>query len=311
MEMEDELEEKLKSVHNFTDIKPIPYKRLTRINQTVESFNSILDSIQSNELDAGSLLGELGSENRYVKQANIVIQELNVLEERNNDSTKRLSKLRSDIEKIQSTVHEQNRKVVDISNQLAHFANQISQHHPNAGELDSIINQASRLLNATRERDTDIEKRYNFAKKNAEDAEKLLKEILSKKLNDTSYDMLFETHAERHKLIKEFRDEIWDNAKSNSTLAKDITAVVNKRLVALQNTIDEIFKSHQNSKDELGKAEEVVQKMKSELLNIHDHYKDINDTLLNKARDITDEVRQMVKDYQEKLPEYQDRKSVV
>lgn len=256
MEIEDELEAKLQSVQNVTDIKPIPHKRLARILQNTESFNSILDSIQSSELDAETLLGELSTENRYVKQANIVLQEASVLEERNNDSTKRLAALRNDVEKVQSTVHEQNSRVVDISNQLAHFSSQIS-HHP-TNKVDDLIAEAEKLLNATRERDTDIEKRFNYAKKNAEDAEKLLKEILSKKLNDTSYDMLFETHAERHKLIKEFRDEIWDNAKSNASLAKDITAVVNQRLQTLQKTIDGIVTSHQNSKDELDKAEKVI-----------------------------------------------------
>uniref|UniRef100_A0A914D9X5 Laminin domain-containing protein n=1 Tax=Acrobeloides nanus TaxID=290746 RepID=A0A914D9X5_9BILA len=87
-------------------------------------------------------------------------------------------------------------------------------------------------------------------------------------------------------------------------LAKDITAVVNKRLQTLQNTIDGIVTSHQNSKDELDKAEKVVEKIKGELLNIHDHYTEINGTLLNKARDGTKEARAVVQTYQEFLPDY-------
>lgn len=156
--MEDALEARLKEVQNITDIKPIPHKRLARIQNSAESLNSILDTIKSDEADASALIGELGTENRYLRQANVIVQEANILDERNNASTNKLKNLEKILEDIQETVHEQNRRVVKISNQLSQFTYDIERHGP-ASQVESLVGEAQILLNATKERDVDIEKR--------------------------------------------------------------------------------------------------------------------------------------------------------
>jgi hypothetical protein len=92
-------------------MKPIPRKRLTRIQNTAQSLNELLDTIKSSEDDAHSLLGGISGENRYLKQANLVEQEFNVMLERTGDSSEKILELKDKLSMVRQKLNEQNRVV--------------------------------------------------------------------------------------------------------------------------------------------------------------------------------------------------------
>lgn len=75
-------------------------------------------------------------------------------------------------------------KFLDIVNQLSQFVHRSGQS-TSSSQLQYWLDQAESLLNASRERMAIIEKKYNYAKKNAEEAERLLnvKYLLLSKIN--------------------------------------------------------------------------------------------------------------------------------
>lgn len=111
MLIEDEMEAQLKSSANIADTKPIPRKRLNRINSTVQSLNDLLDTIKSNEDNAQSLIPAGDQENRYLKQARTVDQEFRGLKDRNVDSADRINEIRKELSKIREILAAQNRTV--------------------------------------------------------------------------------------------------------------------------------------------------------------------------------------------------------
>lgn len=105
------------------------------------------------------------------------------------------------------------------------------------------------------------------------DAEQLLKAILAKKLNDTSYDELFKTTQEHREMIKAFRDTIWDVARENTIKARDLTTATKARIVSLERLIAQIGQYETDAKEQLEQAEENVEDIRAHVLNIQDDYK--------------------------------------
>lgn len=111
MLLEDEMEEQLRGASNIAEIKPIPRKRLNRINNTAQSLNELLDTIKSSEDDAQTLIDNGNQENRYLKQAKIVKQEFEVLMDRNTDSIDRINYQKQQLAKLRKSLSEQNQTV--------------------------------------------------------------------------------------------------------------------------------------------------------------------------------------------------------
>ncbi|KAI1731181.1 laminin EGF domain-containing protein [Ditylenchus destructor] len=280
MMIEDDMERALASVQNFTDTKPIPRKRLNRIANTVTSLNEILDNIKSSESEAEGLLLNIGTENRYLKQANVAEQEFNLQEERNNDSLARLDFFGRELDAVRDVVHEQNRRVVDISNQLAQFSQRAGGVTDQPGELEHLVLQAEQYLESIRERDQNIEKELNYARNHAEKSERLLKDILSKKLDDTVYKDVVSKHTEYRDLIRDYRKTIWDQAKTSTITAKAIAHTTNDRLKVLERTIEQISELNRNATKELDEAQEFIEKTKNSADDIHSMYEEVEGSLV-------------------------------
>uniref|UniRef100_A0A7E4VA92 Laminin EGF-like domain-containing protein n=1 Tax=Panagrellus redivivus TaxID=6233 RepID=A0A7E4VA92_PANRE len=296
MQLEDELERDLETVQNLTDAKPIPHKRLRKIDDAVDSYHGILESIKLSEASAADLVGPDGkAENRNIKQANAVIEDAKVLRERANDAQQRLAELQKDVEDIRNIEHAQNRRVHDISTQLAAFTAHVT-NSQSSGNADHLVKEAEQYLETIKEREREIEKQLNYATKNAEDADALLTKVLAKKLNESSYKDLRDQYKEKHALLKAFRDTIWDDAKANSTAAKKLTEVVNNRLEQLKDTVAEIEKAAAEQKDTHAKTAETIEAIKQELLNSHDFYKEISENLLEKVKESSAKARAKIEE---------------
>lgn len=96
--------------------------------------------------------------------------------------------------------------------------------------------------------------------------------MLAKKLNDTSYDHLNEQEKKYRQLAKDYRNAIWDKARANITMAKQLTETVNSRLQSLTNTINKIQEIKSQLSGELDKSKENVDNLKSLLSTIEDNY---------------------------------------
>jgi phage shock protein A len=99
-----------------------------------------------------------------------------------------------------------------------------------------------------------------------------LKRVLSKKLNDTSYEWLNEQEKKYRQLARDYRTAIWDQARLNITKAKEFTETVANRLQTLTDTITQIQEVKAQLGDELDKSKDNIDNLKSLLLNIHDDY---------------------------------------
>uniref|UniRef100_A0AC34QSC3 Laminin subunit alpha-2 n=1 Tax=Panagrolaimus sp. JU765 TaxID=591449 RepID=A0AC34QSC3_9BILA len=295
MIMEDEMETKLLTVQNLSDSKPIPKKRLRKINEAISSYDEILNNIKINE-NSATYLPNIEEDNKLIKEALFVIEEASVLDEKTNETLNKLNKLQNDIQKIRKIGHDQNQRVIDISTTLNKFSTEISQQIPANVEnpnVENRVEEAERILENLREKEKQLEKQLNYVSKNSEDATVLLKEVLSKKLNDTSYDLLFEQHEERRKLIKDFRDTIWDEGKTNSTMAKKLTKLVNDRLEELKNLVDEIEKNVAEKENDLSKTNELIETIKQIMLDSHDNYQEINNNLSGDLQKKVDDLKTM------------------
>uniref|UniRef100_A0A915E106 Uncharacterized protein n=1 Tax=Ditylenchus dipsaci TaxID=166011 RepID=A0A915E106_9BILA len=299
MMIEDQMEHSLNSIQNFTDLKPIPRKRLNRISNTVHSLDEILNSIQSSETDAQQLLQNVGgTENRYLKQANVVEQEFSLLEERNNDSLAKLAALNNHLDGVRQLVHMKNRQVVDISSQLAELSHRAGGNHDQQpGDIQNLVMQAQQYLNTTRDRDQHLDKELNYAKNNAEKAERLLKDIFGKKLDDTTYQDLLEKQVQFKTNLKDYRDTLWDQAKSNSQAAKTTSQAAMQRVQVLEKTIADIQAFNETFMEKLHNSQQLVDSIQQTVNGIQDTYKEIDESLLPILREQRESLTDIGNDY--------------
>jgi hypothetical protein len=147
----------------------------------------------------------------------------------------------------------------DIVNQLAQFARRAAQASPS--QVNYMLGQAHALVNGSRDRVASIEKKYNYAKKNAEEADRLLKEIMARKLNSTSYTHLADQHAHFAEQIRDFRNALWDRARAGSLAAKNLSQLAGSELDRLQRTIDQIGQFGQLAKEEVANGLQNVEQI--------------------------------------------------
>ncbi|KAI6232973.1 hypothetical protein M3Y99_00957600 [Aphelenchoides fujianensis] len=276
MDLEDRMEQQLEEVKEIGQGPPVPRKRLARIQTTAQSLNELLTAITSSEGDAHQLLDNLdGGEQRPLKHADVVNQEFQLLDERNADSLDRVRDLKAEIAPIRESINAKNRLVSDTIAQLTHFSRDISGQTLSESEMAGLVNQANSHLE---------QKQHNYARKNAEDAETLLRDILGRKLNDTSYEALSAKERDYQARFKDARNKLWDEARPKIATARNLTAALNVRLATLQSTIDEIDRLNGELRGRVGNSTSDVEGMKASILDLHDHYQTIADQGLSDLR---------------------------
>ncbi|KAI6208105.1 hypothetical protein M3Y96_00079500 [Aphelenchoides besseyi] len=273
MDLEDQMESQLDGIRDFGGITPLPRKRLSRIQTDVQLLDELLNTITSSEGDAHRLLNNLdGGEKRPLKQADVVGQEFRLLDERNSDSLERVRDLKSELGPIRETLNEKNRLISDTIHQLSHFSRETGGQTLTEGELSGLINQANAHLEQLRNQNELLGKQHNYARKNSEDAQELLRQILAKKLNDTSYEKLSADERQYQSRLKDARNVLWDEARPKIASARDLTNAVNSRLDALSQTISEISRFDVQLRKQLDDSRNNVENAKSKILDLHDHY---------------------------------------
>nr|CAD2186502.1 unnamed protein product [Meloidogyne enterolobii] len=305
MLIEDDMEKQLLPLHELlSKSRPIPHKRLARIRTSVITYSSLLDSIGGEGFNSLVSKPELswaipltegkgfeGSDDptsRSFRHAHILAEEFRLLQERNNESLIKLGNLENNLNKIRAKVKEENKRVIDIVNQLSQFVHRSGQS-TSSSQLQYWLDQAESLLNASRERMAIIEKKYNYAKKNAEEAERLLNEITARKLNTTSYEHLAEKHREYQLLIKEFRNILWDEARTGSLAAKNTSLVAEGELENLQKIIEEIEKYIKLVEEEINNGNLNIFKIEEKIKENEEIGKEIKNKLILKIKNLREE----------------------
>lgn len=278
MELEDEMENQISSVGDLAGVKPLPRKRLTRIENTATTLNDVLDTIKSNEGNVQDLLIGFGDENRHLKQSDLVVSQFKLLTEKNEDALEKLEELKTSIAQVRKNVDDSTRKAETINQDLEKFTRNFGGNKEDINnQVHYLVTQANAYLDVVRNRSEVINKQYNYAKKNADDAELLLKEILSKKLNESRYEGFKQTADKYYRLLKDYRDTLWDQGRGNITAAKDFTVYAKERLGQLHETVNKISQLQKKSDSSLNAAKENVVQLNDIVQQIQDDYQNITD----------------------------------
>jgi hypothetical protein len=105
--MLDELEAE-RSRHNFTGLVPIPWKRLNANDNSTADLRAFLDNIKTGETGAGELIKEVGDQNKYLAEAEGVVDQAKFVLERINKSHSTVNELitqASDIDGLSNEIY--------------------------------------------------------------------------------------------------------------------------------------------------------------------------------------------------------------
>ncbi|VDM41107.1 unnamed protein product [Toxocara canis] len=299
----DELEETL-AAQNFSNLKPIPWKRVARIGNTTEGLLNILDTIKVSEGDVEEMLNGLGTQNRYVVEANAAVDQAKFLLERSNKSGNAINTIVEKTMQLSEDAQKKYGELLRLVQQLQHYIAYGGSKHDNSA-IDHWIVEAQTYLNATRERGVYIEKRYNRGVIEYEKAVELLRKITSNKLNDTTFEHLKERLDEFRQWIEDYRDTIWDSARQNTVSANKIAGVVAKRIDRFNEVAANIAEILAKANDEIAEAENKVIAAKTEkILNIYDDFKQVNETLVPSVKSATERCRDEADKYSQLLTVY-------
>ncbi|MFH4977663.1 hypothetical protein AB6A40_004372 [Gnathostoma spinigerum] len=289
---------------DFSNLRPIPWKRVSRIENMTRDMYEILGSVRSGKTDAESLFKELSDHNKYLKEANTVADQAKFLKDRSIKSAESLDMVVDGGIKISKDAQQQFRDLSDIVEQLKYFI----RHGGTKQDVSNIsewISKAKKFLDKIIEDGEYIEKRYHRGLVEFEKADRLFKKITSNKLNDTSFDGLRVRLEGLSQWINSYRDAIWDDARKNTLAAMRISDIVSKRIDRYKDVSAEISELLGKANDDLAKSEKLVESSKSDkLLSMYDNFKEVKEVLMpatkakmQKCRDEADKFAQVLDEY--------------
>ncbi|VDN06764.1 unnamed protein product [Thelazia callipaeda] len=301
----DELEI-IMAEQNFTNLRPVPWKRVARISNTTKNLRFIVDSeyAEGSVEDKDASKAKIGVEDDFLSEINALLEQTTFLHERSNKSKSAVQALITKTDKLSNKIQEKDKIIREVADQLRHYI-AYGFGKQDSKQISIWINDSNNLLKAVKDRGVYIEKRYNRGNTDSEKAQDLLKLITSHALNDTSFVELRERLNDFTQWLDDYRDTIWDSARQDTISADKISAVVAKRVDRFNAVKANITELLGKAADELSEAENEVAVAKTEkILNIFDDFKYINETLLPQLHEITGRCRAEADKYGQLLDEY-------
>ncbi|CAB3408759.1 unnamed protein product [Caenorhabditis bovis] len=292
----DEMEEHL-AAQNFTNLKPIPWKRVWRIGNETDELSAFVSSIDKN--------GEIVPDSKWAKEALGVVDEINFQAGRANKSAVSIKQFTEIAEQLilDAQIHYAN--AFNTTNFLRMFAEHGATTVGGAA-LDGMLMEAEAHWNATIERGEYIEKRFIRADEEHKKSQELLKNVFAKKLNETIFEDLKNRIDAFEKWLNDYRETIYDQAKKDTADAERISSVVSKRIDRYKEVSNEIEKLRVEAEDQLAYAKNAVEKAKAEeLMNMIEDREKINTTLseipemIEQCQNITLLYAQLIDEYDE------------
>ncbi|VDN17875.1 unnamed protein product, partial [Gongylonema pulchrum] len=156
--------EMLMGEQNFTNLRPIPWKRVARISNTTKELRAILDSVHLNGLmiqdGDESSLASIGISDSSLSEVNGVVEQAKFLLERSNKSKNNLEAIIGETLGLTEKAQQYSRILQDIVNQFQHYV-KYGGSKQDSSQIDVWVQEANAYLEAIKERGTYIEKRYN------------------------------------------------------------------------------------------------------------------------------------------------------
>ncbi|KAK6105271.1 Laminin EGF-like (Domains III and V) family protein [Brugia pahangi] len=306
----DNLEEIMRQ-QNFTNLRPIPWKRAARISNTTKSLHLTLESLQlESSIDDDTTKSSLNIDDNFLDEVNGLVEQTKFLLERTNKSKNTLQKSIAKTEKLSERAREQEEILHEVISQLRNYIN-YGFGKQDSSKIGILIQEANIHVNAMKERGIYIEKRYNRGKTDFEKSQDLMKLITSRMLNDTSFVELRKQLDAFEQWLHDYRDTIWDRARQDTVSSDKVAIIVAKRVNRFNDVKANITELLAKATDELSEAENKVSIAKAEkILAMFDDFKLINETVLpqvdemtRKCRDEADKYGQLLDAYHEEYVE--------
>uniref|UniRef100_A0A0R3RFI4 Laminin subunit alpha-2 n=1 Tax=Elaeophora elaphi TaxID=1147741 RepID=A0A0R3RFI4_9BILA len=310
----DDLEELMKQ-QNFINLRPVPWKRVARINNATKNLRLILESVHlGSAIDENTSKTDLGMDDSFLDEVNGLVEQTKFLLERTNKSKNTLQKSIGKAEKLSDRAREQDGILRVVIGQLRNYIN-YGFERQDSSKISIWIQEANNYVNAMKERGIYIEKRYNRGNTDFEKSQDLMKLITSRMLNHTSFVELRKQLDVFGQWLHDYRDTIWDRARQDTVSADKIAIIVAKRVDRFNAVKANITALLAKATNELSEAENEVSIAKTEkILAMFDDFRLINETLLpevdemtRKCRDEADKYGQLLDEYREEYVEKSER----
>ncbi|VDL66463.1 unnamed protein product [Nippostrongylus brasiliensis] len=253
MTMVDELELTLAN-QNFSALRPIPWKRLSRIGNNTELISEFMKGLGE---DGDGEVGAIVRDSKYAKEAFAVVEGARFQADRMAKGVTSLEQFTGIAEDLIHDVQLTYATVFNITQFLKHF-------HEHGGTsvggaiLDMWALEAEAHFNATVDRGEYIEKRLNRAEQEHKKNEELLKRVFANKLNDTSFENILNRLEEFDQWLEDYRATIYDSAHKDTAEAERMSNVVAKRIDRYKEVSNEIEKLRAEAEDDLATARNAV-----------------------------------------------------
>uniref|UniRef100_A0A8R1DFE1 Uncharacterized protein n=1 Tax=Caenorhabditis japonica TaxID=281687 RepID=A0A8R1DFE1_CAEJA len=257
---------------NFTNLKPIPWKRVWRINNETTDLDTFLKGIDKD--------GEFLADSKYTKDAMALLDEVDFQVGRVNKSGVSIKQFTSLVENLILDVQISYANAFNTTNFLKMFA----EHGETTvgGEvLNKMLKDSETQFNETTKRGEYIEKRHYRSEQEHLKAEQLLKEVTAKKLNETIFEDLKNRIDVLEQWTNDFKETIYDVAKKSTVDAEKMSTVVEKRINRYKEVSNEIEKLRVETEDQIAFSRNAIEKARSEdLMNMVEDKENINMTLM-------------------------------
>ncbi|CAI4225847.1 unnamed protein product [Auanema sp. JU1783] len=301
----DDLEETL-SKQNFSNLKPIPWKRVARIGNNTELISEFVKSLSSSSGGSESDVQHIVADSKYAKEAFSVIEEARFQMERMEKSALSIGQFTGLAEKAILDAQVAYANAFNITQFLKHF-HTYGGSSVGGATLDSWALESEAHYNATLDRGLYIEKRLNRAQAEHQKNEELLKKVFSKKLNDTVFENLTNRLQEFGQWLEEFRITIHDTSRKDTQEAERMTNLVSKRIDRYKEVSNEIEKHRAEAEDVLANAKDGTEMAKSDLMQgMISDVQHINLTL-ERANESADKCSNLTLLYAQLIDEYDEQ----
>ncbi|KAK6054382.1 laminin EGF-like protein, partial [Cooperia oncophora] len=199
MTMVDELEMTLAN-QNFTTLRPIPWKRLSRIGNNTELMFEFMRGLDEGDGEVGGIVRD----SKYAKEAFAVVEGARFQMERMTKGVTSLEQFTALAEKLILDAQLTYSNAFNTTQFLKHF-HMYGGTTVGGATLDAWVRESEAHYNATLDRGEYIEKRLNRAEQEHKKNEELLKRVFANKLNDTSFENIQDRLDEFDQWLEDYR----------------------------------------------------------------------------------------------------------
>ncbi|CAJ0568741.1 unnamed protein product, partial [Mesorhabditis spiculigera] len=272
----DDLEETL-AEQNFTNLRPIPWKRVGRIENSTALLREFVGGLAVDPSDLNIL--DIQGKSKYAREADAVVDEANFMGERAARAEQDILNYTTRAEGISRDAQAAFKQSFNTTQFLKHFA-RYGGISVGAGQVELWAAEAEAHQNATIERGRYVEKRHGRVQGAKTKTDELMKKVLQLKLNDTAFEEINQRLVDVEGLVEDFRTTVYEKAKKDGADASRMSTVVSKRIERYREVAGQIDTLRAEAEDALSNARsEVSQAREGQLLDAYDSYQKIRDSL--------------------------------